>query len=242
MRLFFKIEYDGTQFHGWQIQPDVRTVQGDMEDAVGQMMGAPVRVIGSGRTDAGVHAMAQVAHCDVEKDIPFFNIRMGLNSILQDDVRVLECSEAPKGFHAQFSAKGKMYRYRVLNRENPTALDRHRVWHLRHPLDLDTMEEAAEHLRGKHDFTSFKSAGDNRSSVRDLRKIVIEKNGDLITMDFEANGFLKYMVRNIVGALTWVGAGRMTPGELKDFLELKRRMDAPKKAPPQGLTLKCVYY
>ena len=206
------------------------------------MMERPVRVIGSGRTDAGVHALAQVAHCDVEKDIPLFNIRMGLNSILPDDVRILECSNAPEGFHAQFSARGKMYRYRVLNRDNPTAIDRHRVWHLRHPLDVDVMEEAAEYLRGKHDFTSFKSTGDDRTSVRDIRKLVVRKEGDLITMDFEANGFLTHMVRNIVGALTRVGSGKMTPWELKEFLELKRRKDAPKKAPPQGLTLECVYY
>ncbi|MEE8547818.1 MAG: tRNA pseudouridine(38-40) synthase TruA, partial [bacterium] len=192
MRLLLKIEYDGTRFHGWQIQPNVLTVQGALEDAMGQMMAEPVRIIGSGRTDAGVHALGQVAHCDVPRNIPTDNIRMGLNSILPEDVRILECSHAPDGFHAQFRAIGKKYTYQILNRQNPTALDRNRVWHLRHPLDLDAMAKGAGYLIGKKDFASFKSTGDNKTTVRDLKELSISREGDLITMVFEANGFLKY--------------------------------------------------
>ncbi len=242
MRLLLKIEYDGTIFHGWQIQPNVRTVQGVLEDAMGQIMEEPMRIIGSGRTDAGVHALGQVAHCDVPKNIPTDNIRMGLNSLLPEDVRILECSHAPKGFHAQFRAVGKRYTYQILNRQNPTALDRNRVWHLRHQLDLDAMVKGAGYLIGKKDFASFKSTGDDKTTVRDLKKLSISREGDLVRMVFEADGFLKYMVRNLVGALTWVGVGRMSPEDIKTLLEAKTRKDAPKKAPPQGLTLERVYY
>lgn len=242
MRLLLKIEYEGTRFHGWQIQPNVRTVQGVLEDAVGRMMEEPVRIIGSGRTDAGVHALGQVAHCDVPRDIPADNIRMGLNSILPEDVKVQECRPAPEGFHAQFSAIGKRYTYQILNRQNPTAVYRHRVWHLKHPLDLEAMTLGAGFLTGKKDFASFKSTGDDKTTVRDLRELSIAREGDLVKLSFEANGFLKYMVRNMVGALTWVGVGRMSPEDLKALLETRTRKDAPKKAPPQGLTLECVFY
>ncbi len=213
-----------------------------LEDAMGRMMAESVRIIGSGRTDAGVHALGQVAHCDVTRNIPTDNIRRGLNSILPQDVRILECSHAPEGFHAQFRAVRKRYTYEILNRQNPTALNRNRVWHIQHPLDLDAMMKGAGYLKGKKDFTSFKSTGDNKTTVRDLKDLSITREGDLVTMVFEADGFLKYMVRNIVGALTWVGVGRMSPEDIKTLLEAKTRKDAPKKAPPQGLTLERVYY
>jgi tRNA pseudouridine38-40 synthase len=241
-RIKLVLEYDGTAFSGWQVQPDERTVQGVLQECLTEMMGADTKVTGAGRTDAGVHALGQVAHADVARDIPAGNIMLGLNSVLPRDLRVLDCLDVPGTFHAQRSATGKVYRYTILNSPRPTALDRYRVWHLRRKLDLDGMKRAAEHLAGKHDFAAFKSAGDETTTVRDLRRLVIERSGDHITLTFEANGFLKHMVRNITGALAEVGQGRLEPDDIKRLLDAGSRDNAPGKAPPQGLVLLEVIY
>ncbi|MDF1536665.1 MAG: tRNA pseudouridine(38-40) synthase TruA [bacterium] len=241
-RIRLLLEYDGTGFSGWQVQPGMRTVQGEVQEALARMMEAPVKLIGSGRTDAGVHAIGQVAHAEVPKEIPAVNIAMGLNSSLSRDIRILDCGDVPPTFHAQRSARGKLYRYAILNSPTPTALDRFRVWHIRSPLDLVKMNSGASFLRGEHDFTSFKSAGDETTTVRNLRRLDIEKDGDRISLMFEANGFLKHMVRNITGTLVQVGLGRMAPDKVKTVLENLSRDNAPPKAPPQGLTLMEVYY
>lgn len=241
-RIKLTLEYDGTAFSGWQVQPDQRTVQGVLQENLSAMMGSEIRVIGSGRTDAGVHALAQVAHADVTRDIPAVNIMMGLNSALPADVRVLECADATGSFHAQRSATGKIYRYIILNAFHPTALDRHRVWHLRQSLDVAAMQKSAACLVGEHDFAAFKSAGDETTTVRDLRKLDIEREGDRIVLIFEANGFLKHMVRNLTGALVETGRGKLTDGDIKNLLVSGSRKNAPKKAPPQGLTLIRVQY
>lgn len=241
-RIKLTLEYDGTEFSGWQVQPDERTVQGVLQEFLGKMMESETRVIGSGRTDAGVHALEQVAHADVTKEIPAVNIMMGLNSSLPRDIRILECEDVPGTFHAQRSAVGKTYRYTILNSPRPTALDRHRVWHIRPPLDLPAMEKAAAHLIGEHDFAAFKSAGDETTTVRDLRYLDIRKEGEHIVSTFEANGFLKHMVRNITGALVDVGSGRLVPEDIHKLLVSRSRDNAPRKAPPQGLVLVQVYY
>jgi tRNA pseudouridine38-40 synthase len=241
-RIKLLLEYDGTDFSGWQVQPEMRTVQGELQDALSRMMDAPVKVVGSGRTDAGVHALGQVAHAEVPKDIPSTNITMGLNSSLPRDVRVLDCEDVPAAFHAQRSARGKLYRYVILNSTHPTALDRDRVWHIRQPLDLEGMDSGASFLRGKHDFASFKSAGEDTTTIRDLRRLDIVKEGEQIALLFEANGFLKHMVRNITGALVQVGLGRMQADEVKNVLDSLSRDNSPPKAPPQGLKLVEVYY
>ena len=206
------------------------------------MMGSKTVVVGSGRTDAGVHALGQVAHSDVTRAIPPWNIMMGLNSSLPADVRVLECTSAPEGFHAQRSASGKSYRYIILNRAAPTALDRHRVWHIRQPLDLPAMQAAAALLVGEKDFASFKSSGDDTTTVRNLRTLSLEREKDRILLYFEANGFLKHMVRNITGALVEVGLGKLTLSDIEDLLRSRSRERAPRKAAPQGLTLMRVFY
>jgi len=241
-RIKLTLEYDGTDFSGWQVQPDGRTVQGVLQESLGKIMGSQTRVVGSGRTDAGVHALNQVAHADVTRDIPAVNIMMGLNSALPRDVRVVGCEDTTAAFHAQRSATGKTYRYTILNIPRPTALDRHRVWHIRQPLDVNAMIQGAGHLKGKHDFAAFKSAGDETTTVRDLRILDISKSGDLLVLTFEANGFLKHMVRNITGALVEVGLGRLQPGDIGRLLDSGSRENAPKKAPPQGLTLLRVTY
>jgi len=241
-RIRLLLEYDGTGFHGWQVQPGLRTVQGTLEEALARMMGKKTVAVGSGRTDAGVHALGQVAHCDVEKDIPPANIMMGLNSGLPGDLRVLRCDPAPGDFHAQRSARGKYYRYAILNRRAPTALDRHRVWHIRQPLDPVSMASGALLLLGERDFAAFKSPGDETTTIRNLRTLDIEREGERILLHFEANGFLKHMVRNITGALVETGLGKMTHRELEGLLERGSREGAPRKAPPQGLTLMEVFY
>ena len=241
-RIKLTLEYDGTAFSGWQVQPDQRTVQGVLQECLGNMMGESVRVIGSGRTDAGVHAMEQVAHADVVRDIPAENIMMGLNSSLPRDVRVLVCEDVPETFHARKSATGKTYRYVILNRPRPTALNRSRVWHIRQRLDLEAMRQGAGHLAGEHDFEAFKSAGDKTTTVRNLRDLDIKREGDHVVLTFEANGFLKHMVRNITGALVEVGLGRLTPDDMGALLASRSREGAPGKAPPQGLTLVQVSY
>lgn len=241
-RIKLLLEYDGTEFSGWQVQPGTRTVQGILQEAISGMMGAQVRVIGSGRTDAGVHALGQVAHADITKEIPPWNIMMGLNSVLPKDIRVLECSNTSPDFHAQRSASGKLYRYVILNRTEPTAIDRNRVWHVRQSLDIDAMRTAARILEGKHDFAAFKSAGDDTTTVRHLRKLELDKKDDLIRLDFEADGFLKHMVRNMTGALVEVGLGRMTHENVRTFLVSRSRLNAPRKAPARGLTLLQVLY
>jgi tRNA pseudouridine38-40 synthase len=241
-RIKLTLEYDGTDFSGWQVQPDQRTVQGELQASLSKMMGSQINVIGSGRTDAGVHALQQVAHADVTRDIPSVNILMGLNSALPRDVRVLECEEAPETFHAQRSATGKTYRYLILNGSQATALDRYRVWQIRQPLDLESMLQGAAHLVGEHDFEAFKSAGEETSTVRNLRQLDIKRKGDHIVLTFEANGFLKHMVRNLTGALVEVGLGKLVPEDMQRLLAARSRENAPKKAPPQGLTLVQVTY
>jgi tRNA pseudouridine38-40 synthase len=241
-RIKLLLEYDGTDFSGWQVQPGMRTVQGEIQDALSTMMETPIKIIGSGRTDAGVHAAGQVAHANVPKDIPAGNIAMGLNSSMEKDVRVLGCEDVDQNFHAQRSATGKLYRYVILNSPIPTALDRHRVWNIRQPLDLDQMESGAGFLRGEHDFAAFKSAGDDTTTVRNLRTLEIERDGNRVILSFEANGFLKHMVRNITGTLVQVGLDRMKVEDVKNNLEALSRENAPPKAPPQGLTLVEVYY
>lgn len=241
-RIRLLLEYEGTDFSGWQVQPEARTVQGVLEEALTAMMGAGTRVVGSGRTDAGVHALAQVAHADVVKEIPGVNIMMGLNSALPRDVRVLECTEADRTFHAQRSAIGKAYRYLILNRRPPTAIDRHRVWHIREPLDIEAMKDGAARLVGEHDFAAFKSAGDDTTTIRNLRELTVSGQGERVTLVFEANGFLKHMVRNMTGALVQAGLGRLTPADVGRLLEERSRENAPRKAPPQGLTLMSVRY
>ena len=164
-RIKLILEYDGTDFSGWQVQPDQRTVQGVLQESLSKMMGTRISIVGSGLTDAGGHALRQVAHANVTRDIPAVNILMGLNSDLPGDVRVLECEETSETFHAQRSATGKTYMYTILNAPRPTALDRYRVWHIRQPLDLEAMRRGADHLVGEHD----RGAGGGGPGQADIR-------------------------------------------------------------------------
>lgn len=238
------IEYDGGNYAGWQCQKNARTVQGEIESALAAMVGRPVRLSASGRTDAGVHALGQVAnfHCDTRLSPE--TLQKALNSMLDGDIVIRDCREAADGFHARFDAVGKTYHYHILNRPLPSAIHRRHVWFIRKPLDVAAMQHAADLLAGEHDFSAFEGAGSPRAhAVRTVLSARFEAEGDgRIVFEISANGFLRFMVRNIVGTLVTVGHHRIPPEEFKAVLESRDRRRAGATAPPQGLFLMKVWY
>ena len=237
------IEYDGTGYHGWQIQPNVETIQGTIEGKLAQITGEMVRLVASGRTDTGVHAMGQVAHFKTHSSLDVLSFLRGLNSLLPEDIRVKDVEEVDEAFHARFSAKGKVYEYRIFNGELPSPFHRHFSWFVPGKLDLASMREAAMKLKGSHDFSSFCSTGsDHLSHIREIYTIDVGIRRDLIIIGVEANAFLKQMVRNIVGTLVEVGRRKLTPSQFGDILEARDRRRAGIAAPAQGLFLVRVNY
>ena len=238
------LEYDGTAYSGWQRQANGLSIQQVVEEAIGRIVGQEVQVEGSGRTDAGVHALGQVAHCRLHSRIPVRNLLLGINSLLPPDIALLALEEAPLTFHARFDALRKSYIYRICNRLVRPALERYHSWFIWTPLDLSAMREAAQVFLGKHDFTSFCSTHTGSSDrVRTVYSLTVEQNpGGTILIFLEANGFLRYMVRTIVGALVEVGKGKTSPADLAVILAAKDRRLAGLTVPPQGLYLKDVTY
>jgi tRNA pseudouridine38-40 synthase len=238
------IEYDGTRYHGWQKQKGDRTIQAEIERALQVMTGEDVVVVGSGRTDAGVHAYGQVAHFKVAAGLRPVEFQRGLNSLLGNDIVIHACHDVPLQFHARYDVKSKSYQYRILNRDIPSAMDRNFHWFIRKELNLDAMQAASIHLVGRHDFKSFEGAGSPRSdTVRTISRAEWNTTDDeTILFDIEADGFLRYMVRNIVGTLVEVGLGKFTPTGFKEILLAKNRNSAGATAPPQGLFLMQVRY
>ncbi len=238
------IEYDGCSYHGWQRQKNLRTIQGEIEKALMKMTGNKVSLTGSGRTDAGVHAFGQVAgfHCDTNL-LPEEFYR-GLNSLLPDDIIIKECKEVDEKFHARYDVKSKIYSYRILNCHTPAAVGRQYAWFIRKKLDLNAMESAVSHIIGAHDFKAFEGTGSPRShTVRNIINAKIkEKNDQYLYFEIEANGFLKHMVRNIVGTLVDVGLRKITPDDFKQILLSMDRNKAGATAPPHGLFLLHVKY
>lgn len=242
-RLVLWIEYDGNEFHGWQIQPGQRTVQSEIEAALARMCGENVRIIASGRTDAGVHALGQVAHFDTSADLKPIKFRLGLNSLLEKDVSIFDCREANEPFHAQFDVVRKTYRYRILTRKGPSALRRSRVWHHRRRLDLERMQAAAAHFAGERDFASFcPESIEVSSTVRKLDRLEVFETDDEIWVEVTAEGFLRFMVRNIVGTLAEVGRRERSPESIPAILEACDRNRAGMRAPAHGLYLVEVDY
>ena len=235
------IEYDGTEFNGWQAQAKgLRTVQGEIEKALKKIFKSEIRLYGSGRTDAGVHALGQVANFKITAPMPVAVIQKALNSNLPEDVSVTKAEEVPLNFHAQYSAKSKIYRYTILHRASRRAYGRQFCLHFPYKLDLAIMKKEAKSLIGRKDFRSFGSLdkGHGRdNAIRHVTKIDIKKKGDIITIDIEANGFLYKMVRNIVGTLLDVGTGRLPTGSIKKILTKKNRKVASPPAPAHGLCL-----
>lgn len=240
-----EIEYDGTNYRGWQIQSgsQKRTIQETLEKALQKILQEKIRLIGAGRTDAGVHAKGQVANFKTHSEIPLDKLHKGVNALLAQDIAVSAMRQAPQDFHSRFNAKSKVYRYTILNGPQRSAILRNQVYFCRYPLDIKFMQQEAKILLGKHNFAAFcASAGKARNPRRTIKKLKITKQGDLIYVDIEADGFLYNMVRAIAGTLIEIGRGRFPRHRLKSILFSKNRNLAGITAPAKGLCLLKVKY
>jgi tRNA pseudouridine38-40 synthase len=245
------IAYDGSRFAGWQVQPELRSVQRVVETAWQELTGETQRVTASGRTDAGVHALGQVVGVETNSRLAGAQLLSGLNARLPDDVAVLKVETAPNGFHATYDARSKQYRYTIHNGRVPPVLNRHRVWHVPKRLDVILMQRAAKTLVGTHDFSSFAAAESRRESmIRTITSIVVgcvpvegyESGSDRILIDVVGEGFLHHMVRILVGTLVRVGQGSRPASWPAEVLAARDRKAAGRTAPPQGLVLMRVDY
>lgn len=245
MRTFKMIlEYDGTGYHGWQQQKRRPTIQQTLEEKIGIITNEKIKVIGSGRTDAGVHALHQVAHFKTTSKLETGRLCHGINSLLPDEIVIKDLMEVDDNFHAQHDVVSKVYLYRILNTPTRSVLHRRYAWHIPYALDVERMKEAASLLEGPHDFSSFCATGtDVVGRERTVTKIDIKPGSDgFINIRIEADGFLRYMVRNIVGTLVDVGRGKTEPAELTKILDAKDRKVAGPTAPACGLFLVEVRY
>jgi tRNA pseudouridine38-40 synthase len=238
------LEYDGTPFVGWQMQENGPSVQGRLCEAIKAFSGEDAIPRGAGRTDAGVHALGQVAHFDLVKDWPPWKVRDALNAqVRPDPISVLECEHAADDFDARFSATARHYLYRIVNRRSPLALDRDRAWQIAHALDAAAMHAAAQVLVGNHDFTTFRSSECQASSpVKTLDRLSVARSGDEIGIEASARSFLHNQVRSMVGSLKLVGEGKWTARDLQEALEARRRGSCGPVAPACGLYLAKVEY
>jgi tRNA pseudouridine38-40 synthase len=237
------IQYDGTNYHGWQIQANGRTVQGELTRALSLLDHRPVTVYGAGRTDAGVHAEAQIASFSVEREFKLRELRDALNGNLDRDIRVMNVELADETFNARYSARQKTYRYRIWTAEVVSPFLYRYVYGYRSPLDVERMQHAAGALLGAHDFSAFTVAdSDVEDKVRTLARLDIHREADEIVILVAANGFLRYMVRTIVGTLIDVGRGKRTAASVGETLERRDRQHAGPAAPACGLTLVRVDY
>jgi len=238
------LEYDGTRFAGWQVQPRERTVQGEVERALGILLRHEVRVIVAGRTDAGVHALAQVCSFRTDAEIDPERILRGCNGILPKDVAVWAVDEMGADFHPRYAATGKHYRYRILPRPARPAVDRARCWHVHEPLDPGRLQAALDPLVGTHHFGAFRAADcPNRDPIKQLREARVGQDGPAyLTIDLVASGFLKQMVRIVVGTAVEVGTGWRSVESMRQLLEGRDRRDAGRTAPAKGLFLVQVLY
>ena len=244
MRYRLTLEYDGGPFVGWQRQDNGPSVQGALEAAIEKLSGERVTVTGAGRTDAGVHALGQVAHFDLEKTFAPDKVRDALNHFLRPDpVVVLEAREAVADFHARFSATARHYLFRILNRRAPPGLDDGRVWHVSHRLDADAMHAAAQSLVGQHDFTTFRAAEcQSASPVKTLDRLDVSRRADEIHIEASARSFLHHQIRSFAGTLKLVGEGKWQPKDVAEALAARDRSRCGPVSPPDGLYLVRVDY
>lgn len=242
--LLFTIEYDGSEYHGWQIQPNLNTVQGTMEKALSKLFRVPVELDGTSRTDAGVHAIGQRATFSGEFGIPTERIQFAANNMLPGSIHISKVQEVPERFHARFDAKAKTYQYVIHNTHHRNVFDRNYCFYVGPKLNVGAMKEAATHFVGSHDFKSCQATGGplKHSTVRTINDLQVNQTGEKITIDVTGDGFLYNMVRIIVGTLVEVGLGRIKPSQIDEILLSKDRARAGRTAPPQGLYLIQVYY
>ena len=243
-RIKLVLEYDGTHYVGWQMQPNGPSIQGRVKRALQELIGSPVDVFAAGRTDSGVHAIGQVVVFDSPLNLPLKAYWMGLNGILPDDVAVVTAEVVDDAFDPRRWARGKRYLYRISNRRSRSPNRRHTHWEIFQPLDLEAMQLAATHLLGRHDFSSFRAADcEARHPNREILKAMVEGTaGDELRFTVEGTAFLRHMVRNLTGTLVEVGRGKQPPQWVKQVLEAKDRGHPGVTAPPHGLTLIEVFY
>ena len=248
-RIRLRIAYDGTNYHGWQQQPDCVTVEGSLIKAASRLLAIPYEEVifqGASRTDSGVHALGQTAHIDHDTDRGLWDFVRGLNALTEDDICVLHADEVGFDFNARHSSRGKTYRYNIWNHRFQHPLKLTRSWNVRKPLDLDAMREAAALLVGEHDFAAFRASDcQAQTTVREITAVKIFTTDELgadITIQVEGTAFLKYMVRIISGTLVEIGKGRLAPDIITQMFEQKDRALGGTTAPPHGLTLVSVHY
>ena len=242
-RVKIVVAYDGTNYCGWQVQPNGLSVQEVLEKHLSDLLGEEIRITGASRTDAGVHAFGQVANFHLDTELTDGELKKYLNRYLPEDVVVLSCEEAPERFHARLNATGKTYRYRIWNGTVRNVFDRRFVWQIEEPLDLEAMKEAAQALVGRHDFASFTSAkSKKKSTVRTVSEIGIRKEGGEVVLTFTGDGFLYHMVRILTGTLVEAGLGKRPADGMERILAAKNRQEAGMLAPACGLALMEVYY
>ncbi len=243
MRIALGIEYDGSPYCGWQSQRDGRTVQDELQLALSRIACEPIAVIAAGRTDTGVHALEQVIHFDTQTERQLSAWVRGVNALLPKSIAVLWAHAVPDEFHARFSAQARSYRYLLLNRAVRSAIQHGKAGWFHAPLDVEQMREAAQYLLGEHDFSSFRAAEcQAKSPLKNLTLLDIRQQGELITLDLQADAFLHHMVRNIVGCLVYVGKGKHPPAWLREVLEGRERSKAAPTFAPDGLYLRHITY
>ena len=242
------IEYDGKKYSGWQIQKNCITIQSELEKAISIILNQKIKIIGSGRTDAGVHAYGQVANFIAHTALSCEIIKKGVNSIIKGPIAIKKCDIIHQSFHARYNAVSKEYHYHILNRPDPCAIQRNYIWHIKKQLNIKPMEECCSIIKGKHDFKSFEGSGSpKKSTIREIfsASVFIDKNNtkiEKLVFKISANGFLKFMVRNIIGTIVLAGLLKIDTKHFKDILEAKDRNLAGPTAPPQGLFLMNVKY
>ena len=237
------IEYDGTKYLGWQKQKIGNTIQGTIEQAIRELTKEEIYLMGSSRTDAGVHAKGFVANFKTESKIPADKFREAINHKLPEDISILQSEEVDEEFHSRYNALGKTYSYSIINRAAKAALSRNYLYQVKFNLDIDLMKEACKEFIGTHDFAAFKTSGSSvKSTVRTIQELYIETDNDLIKIYVTGDGFLYNMVRIIVGTLIMVGNKKIKPSDIKSIIESKDRGKAGFCVPPNGLILEKVYY
>jgi tRNA pseudouridine38-40 synthase len=237
------IEYDGTNYCGWQIQSNGESIQGVLERGISTFLGKPTRLTGSGRTDAGVHALGQVANFVTDREIDLHRVRRALNALTPDDIAIKSVEIVADGFDARRDGRSRVYEYHILNRPTASPFYLNRAWHLHEELDLAAMRAAIECLLGEHDFSSFRAAGcEAAHPIRTIYRTSLEQRGELLVCTVEATAFLRHMVRNILGTLVEVGRGLRPANSFSELLEARDRTQAGPTAPPDGLFLMEVKY